>query len=80
MKLFLVAIKNIFIRVILKNLNIKKLANSILDEVLEPALKKVVKDSKNNFDNAAMDALYPVLKDKLVQAIDDKLDINKLIK
>ena len=80
MKLFLLAIKNIFIRVILKNLNIKKLASSILDEALEPALDKVVKDSKNPYDNMAMATLYPVLKEKLTEAIDEKLDIDKLIK
>jgi len=80
MKLILEAIKNIFIKVILKSLDLKKLANSILDEALEPALKKVVEDSKNPYDNMAMATLYPVLKDKLTQTIDEKLDINKLIK
>ena len=52
-----------------EHLNVPGFFADLLDEVLEPALKKVVEDSSNPFDDILMAAVYPTLE----------LELNKLI-
>jgi hypothetical protein len=51
------------------NFNLQGFADGIIDEVLEPALRKVVEDSKNPFDDMAFAAVYPVLEVELKKQI-----------
>lgn len=55
-------------------INLKGLANGLVDEVLEPALKEVVADTTNTFDDMAMAMVYPPLEIKLKELMDKKLD------
>lgn len=50
----------------------------LLDELLEPALKKVVADSSNPFDDMLMASVYPVLEKELKELVAEKL--NELLK
>lgn len=43
-------------------IDLNAISNGLIDAVLEPALQKVVDDSSNPFDNAAMAMLYPILE------------------
>lgn len=44
------------------HIDLEGFINGTLDEVLEPALQKVVDDSSNPFDDVMMAALWPVLE------------------
>ena len=59
-----------------KNINIGGLAADILDEVLEPALQKVVDDTTNKLDDALMATIYPILEAEIKKQV-EKL-VNKL--
>lgn len=60
---------------------LKEPAHRIIDEVLEPALDKMVADSSNPYDDMAKQALYPVLEQKVKEVIDEKLGaVEDLIK
>jgi len=56
----------------IKHLNVPGLLSDIIDEVLEPALDKVVEDSANPYDNMMKAAVYPVLEAELKKVIADK--------
>ena len=45
-----------------QHINLEGFLHGALDEILEPALQKVVDDSGNPFDDVMMAALYPVLE------------------
>lgn len=55
-------------------INLKGLGHGLIDEVLEPALKEVVADSANTFDDMAMAMVYPPLEAKLKELMDKKLE------
>lgn len=46
----------------------------VLDEILEPALEKVVADTSNPFDDMIMATVYPVLSEKIKELAKEKLD------
>ena len=52
----------------------KGFSDDIIDEILEPALKKVVADSGNPFDDMLMAAIYPVLEAELKKLISESID------
>lgn len=52
-------------KIVYEELNVPGLIKRSLDELLEPALQKVVDDSSNPLDNVAKEALYPVLSKEL---------------
>lgn len=54
-------------------IDLKELSHGLIDDVLEPALQKVVDDSANPFDNAAMSMLYPILEGEIKKLIDAKV-------
>lgn len=72
--------KKELLEVLVKSVDLKKLANGIIDEVIEEALKKVVADSKNTFDDMAMGALWPVLEVEVKKLVEEKLDLAKILK
>lgn len=51
----------------------KSIAFGAIDKVLEPALQKVVDDSSNPFDNAAMALVYPTLEIELKKLIEKEV-------
>ena len=58
------------------NMNVPGLVSDVMDDVLEPALDKVVADSSNALDDILKAAIYPTLAKEvkqLVQAQWDKL-------
>ena len=63
--------------ILLDNVNLGGMAFSIIDDVLEEALKKVVADSSNPFDDMLMASVYPVLEKELKDLITEQ--INKLL-
>jgi hypothetical protein len=71
--------KEKLLKVAVESIDLKKLANGIIDEVIEEALKKVVADSENTFDDMAMGALWPVLEKEVKELIEEKLDMGKLL-
>lgn len=65
--------------VLIKSIDLKALANGIVDEVVEESLKKVVADSSNPIDDMVMASLWPVLEVELKKVIDEKLDLSKIL-
>ncbi len=68
--------KEKLIGLVAKNINIGGLFADALDELLEPALKRVVEDSENTWDDALM-AVYPLLSEQLKAMVSE--EIKKLI-
>lgn len=68
--------KEKILEIVKKNVNLGGLVADTLDEVLEPALQKVVADSSNPLDDIAMAAIYPVLEKELNKLVEAQ--INKL--
>jgi hypothetical protein len=64
---------NKLLLLLLASIDLTKLSSGLLDEVLEPALQKVVDDTTNPFDNAAMAMLYPTLEAELKKLIAAKI-------
>jgi hypothetical protein len=55
-------------------LSIKPLANKVIDDVLEPALQKIVEDSSNKLDDIIMASILPGLKKELKERVGVELD------
>lgn len=64
--------KQKLIELAIKHLNVPGLLVDVIDEVLEPALDKIVADSENPYDDMAKAALYPVLEKALKDIIAEK--------
>lgn len=65
--------KDLIKKILLDNIKLDGLAFAIIDEALEPALKKVVAESENKLDDMLMASIYPVLEEKLKEVISEKL-------
>lgn len=63
-----------FKKIIKDNINLKGFAYSLIDEVLEPALKQLVLDSKSPIDDAMVGLIYPVLELEIKKKVDEFLD------
>ena len=50
---------------VLKNLDVPAVVADMMDDILEPALKKIVKDSSNALDDVLMAAIYPTLENEV---------------
>lgn len=72
--------KKELLNVLVKSIDLKVMANGLLDEVLEEALKKVVADTSNPIDDMVMATLWPVLEKEVKALIEEKLDLEKLLK
>lgn len=55
-------------------ISVKPVVNKIIDDVLEPALKKIVADSSNKFDDVIMASVYPSLEKELKDRVGVELD------
>ena len=66
-------------KILIASIDLKGLANGLVDEVLEEALKKIVADSSNTVDDMLMAAIYPVLEAELKKVIEAKLDLEKML-
>jgi len=72
--------KEALLKTLVESINLKALANGIIDNVIEESLKKVVADSANPFDDMAMASLWPVLELEVKKMIEEKLDLTKILK
>ena len=72
--------KKELLKILADNVNLKGIAYDMIDEVLEEALKKVVADSSNPFDDMLMASVYPILEKEVKKLIDEHLDLDKLLK
>ena len=61
--------KDKVIKILLKRIDLPGALIDIIEEVLEPALDKMVKDSSNPYDDMAKAALYPILETALKDEI-----------
>lgn len=57
-----------------KNINLAGVFADLLDELLEPALQKVVADTSNPFDDMLMASVYPILEKELKELAAKKID------
>jgi hypothetical protein len=57
-------------KVVLKSIDEKALVAGALESVLEPALKKLVADTTNPFDDALLAMVYPQLKAYLLEEVE----------
>lgn len=71
--------KDELLKLLVKSIDLKSLANGIVDEVIQEALEKVVKDSSNTVDDTIMPLLWPLLEKEVKEMINDKLDLSKLL-
>lgn len=60
-------------KILLDSIDVEKLCFAIIDEVLEPALDEVVKDSANPVDDAIKALVYPPLELELKKLITKKV-------
>lgn len=60
------------LKILKDNVNLQGIAFDVIDDVLEEALKKVVADSSNPFDDMLMASVYPVLEKELKELIEKK--------
>jgi hypothetical protein len=60
-------------KILLDSIDVEKLCFAIIDEVLEPALDEVVKDSANPVDDAVKALVYPPLEVELKKLISKKV-------
>ena len=65
--------KEELVKILLKNISIEGIVVDGIDLVLEPALKKVVADSANPFDDMLMASVYPILEKELKEMLAEKL-------
>jgi acetyl-CoA carboxylase alpha subunit len=65
--------------ILVESIDLKKLANGIIDEVIEEALKKVVADSSNTIDDMVMASLWPLLEKEVKKLVEEKLDLGKIL-
>lgn len=72
--------KEELLKVLVKSIDLKVMANGIVDEVLEEALKEVVADTTNQIDDMVMATLWPVFEREVKKLIEKKLDLEKLLK
>lgn len=72
--------KKELLNVLVKSIDLKVMANGLLDEVLEEALKKVVADTSNQIDDMVMATLWPLFEKEVKALIEEKLDLEKLLK
>lgn len=68
------------LKVLVKSIDLKGLANGLIDDVLEVALDKVVEATSTPFDDAAKAALWPILEGEVKKLIEEHLDLEKLLK
>lgn len=54
--------------------DLKKIGHGLIDQILEPALQKVVDDTTNPFDNAAMAMVYPTLEVEVKKLLDAQVE------
>lgn len=66
--------KEKILKLVAKNLNLAGLVADALDELLEPALKKVVERTDNKLDDTLMLAVYPALEEELKKLVKEQLD------
>jgi hypothetical protein len=52
----------------------KEAVNAVIDEILEPALQKVVADSSNKFDDLMLASIYPGLEAEVKSMAGKKID------
>lgn len=71
--------KDKILRTLLKYIDIKGLLKEAIDEHLDEALQKVVDDSSNPVDNTVKALVYPPLEKELLNIIDEKFDIEKIL-
>ena len=69
--------KEELIKIVFKNINLGGLFADALDEVLEQALQKIVKDTENTWDDSLI-AIYPLLSDQLKKLVE--YEIAKMVK
>jgi len=65
--------KEKLIAILKDNINLEGIVFSILDEVLEEALNKVVADTTNPFDDMLMSSVYPIIEKEVKKLISEKL-------
>ncbi len=55
-------------------ISVKPVINKIIDEVLEPALKKIVADSSNKLDDVLLASIYPSLEKEVKERVGKEID------
>lgn len=71
--------KEKLLAVLLASIDLKKLANGIVDEVIQTKLEKVIKDSSNTIDDSLMPLIWPLLEKEVKEEIEEHLDLAKLL-
>lgn len=71
--------KEELMKLLIESIDLKGLANGIVDQVIQKSLEKVVKDSSNTIDDAIMPLLWPLLEKEVKELIEKELDLSKLI-
>ena len=72
-------IKNAALKAVVEAIDLKKLASSLVDNVVEQALKNVVASTENSFDDMALAALWPSLEKEVKKLIDKHLDLSQIL-
>ncbi len=67
-------IKKVQLQILKNNINIGGLLADELDLFLAPALKKVVEDTENVFDDLLLAAIYPTLEAELKKLIEKHIN------
>lgn len=65
--------KDELVQLLLNNVNLQGLAVGLLDDIIKAKLQEVVDDTSNPYDNMLVDALYPMVREKVLEEIADLL-------
>jgi len=57
------------LKLVLKSIDEKQLTEAVLNELVKPALEKVVKDSSNPIDDAVLAMAWPIVEKSIVEGV-----------
>jgi len=57
-----------------KHMDVPGFLGAVMDDILEPALEKIVNDTSNPFDNILKDAVYPPLEAEIKKRLKEIWD------
>lgn len=72
-------LKDKALSLLVDSIDLQKLAKGLITDVIEDALQELVDDTTNPYDNMVKASLYPLLEEKILEAIDKKLDLRKIL-
>jgi hypothetical protein len=72
-------IKEAALNALVESFDLKKLASSLMKDVIKEAIKQAVAKTPNALDDAGFAALWPSIEKELQKLIEEHLDLKKIL-